>query len=153
MNEKPTLEACFCVFDSISDIVKYVWDLRNIAKYLNYLEIWLDVNRRILAHQEYKKSWDIRYRKYFFILNIFEKHLKLTIFKELNRWWQNGGGSPKKLQNFKYSQYWWCQEITCMQLFRLNLLWEAELGFERQEIELMQFSINFLTISYRIQDC
>ena len=100
-NEKPTLEAFLCVFDSISDIVKYVWDLRNIAKYLNYLEIWLDVNRRILAHQEYKKSWDIKYRKYFFILNIFEKHLKLTIFKEFNRRAQNGGGVPEKIAEFQ----------------------------------------------------
>ena len=40
-----------------------------------------------------------------------------------------------------------------MQLFWLNLLWEAGLGFERQEIELMQFPINFLTIPYRIQEC
>ena len=54
-----------------------------------------------MAHQTYKKNWDKWYRKYFFILNIFEKHLKLTIFKELNRWWQNGGGVPEKIAEFQ----------------------------------------------------
>ena len=106
-----------------------------------------------MAHQEYKKNWDIWYRNNVSILNIFQKNWKLTIFKELNRVPQNWRWSPKNSQIFKYSQYWWCREITWRQLLRLNLLWEVELGFRRQEIALMQIPINFLTIPYRIQKC